>query len=108
MSNATVTGWTCNDMDGNTATGACASPSSFRGRGNFENILLKITMDAAGDAVFVEGFLVQGGAGAVNPVTLPNWTAWTFSVQAVPLPPAAWLLGSALGVLGWMKLKANS
>lgn len=85
-----VVGWSCNDVDGNPATGACASASSFRGRGNFENVLLKITTDGANNPVEVEGFLVQGGAGAPNPATTPNWVAWTFrasldaDVDAVP------------------------
>ena len=61
------TGWICNDVDGNVATGACPRASSFRGRGNFENVLLKITTDGAGNAIAVEGFLVQGGAGAAEP-----------------------------------------
>jgi hypothetical protein len=29
------------------------------------------------------------------------------TVQNVPLPPAVWLLGSALGLLGWIKHKAR-
>lgn len=73
-----VVGWTCNDVDGNPATGACNSASTFRGRGNFENILLKITVDGGNNPVAVEGYLVQGGAGAPNPATTPNWVAWTF------------------------------
>ncbi len=78
MAVADVVGWTCDDVDGNAATGACVSASSFRGRGNFENVLLKITTDGASNAIAVEGFLLQGGAGAPNPATTPSWVAWTF------------------------------
>jgi hypothetical protein len=81
MPNAAVVGWTCNDVDGNPSTGACASASSFRGRVDFENILLRITTDGANNPVAVEGFLVQGGAGVANPFTTPNWVAWTFKAS---------------------------
>jgi hypothetical protein len=38
-----------------------------------------------------------------------SWTGdtITLNVQAVPIPAAAWLFGSALGVLGWMRSKAK-
>ncbi len=101
-------GWTCNDVDGNAATGACSSASSFRGRGNFENVLLKITTDGSGNAIAVEGFLVQGGAGAQNPATSPNWVAWTFNAAVVPLPGAVWFFGGGLGVLGWLRRRQAS
>lgn len=78
MALADVVGWTCNDVDGNPATGACNSASSFRARQNFENVVLKITKDGSNNPIAVEGFLVQGGAGAPNPATTPNWVAWTF------------------------------
>lgn len=32
----------------------------------------------------------------------------TFSAQIVPLPPAVWLFGSALGVMGWMRRQISS
>jgi len=81
MALADVVGWSCNDVDGNPATGACNSSSSFRARGNFENVLLKITKDGGNNPIAVEGFLVQGGAGAQNPATTPNWVAWTFKAS---------------------------
>ncbi|MEQ1801795.1 MAG: PEP-CTERM sorting domain-containing protein [Gammaproteobacteria bacterium] len=31
----------------------------------------------------------------------------TLTVQPVPVPPAAWLFGSALGVMGWMRRKTQ-
>jgi hypothetical protein len=101
---ASMTGWNCNDVDGVATTGACNSGSTFRNRGNFENILMKITVDGQGNAVAVEGFLVQGGAGAANPNTTPNWVAWTFSAVAVPLPATTWLFATAgLSALGWAR-----
>jgi hypothetical protein len=104
LASAAVVGWTCNDTDGVITTGACNSASSFRGRGNFENVLLRIQTDGAGNATFVEGFLVQGGAGTANPFTTPNWVAWTFSAGTpIPVPGAVWLLGGALAGLGWLK-----
>jgi hypothetical protein len=30
-----------------------------------------------------------------------------FDVAVVPIPPAVWLFGSALGVMGWMRRGAN-
>jgi hypothetical protein len=43
-----------------------------------------------------------------NEFTTFDWTAnITLSkVAAVPIPPAVWLFGSALGVMGWMRRKA--
>jgi hypothetical protein len=37
-----------------------------------------------------------------NPVQIDNLT-----VNTVPIPPAAWLFGSALGLLGWMRRKTG-
>lgn len=108
MAAAAVVGWNCSDVDGNAATGACSSASSFRGRGNFENVLLKITTDGAGNAIGVEGFLVQGGAGAPNPATTPNWVAWTFNAQVVPVPAAFWLFGGGLGALSLLRRRQAS
>jgi hypothetical protein len=101
---ANVTDWTCNDADGSATTGPCSSASSFRNRGNFENILLRITVDGQGNAATVEGFLVQGGGtGGATPNTAPNWVAWTFSA-IVPLPASTWLFGTAaLSALGWAR-----
>lgn len=37
--------------------------------------------------------------------TDPN--TWTMSAQLVPIPAAAWLFGSALGLLGWMRRRIS-
>jgi hypothetical protein len=104
FSSADVIGWSCNDANGNPADGPCSSASAFRNRGNFENILLRITVDGQGNAATVEGFLVQGGGtGGATPNTAPNWVAWTFSA-IVPLPASTWLFGTAaLSALGWAR-----
>lgn len=102
------TGYSC--VDSNLGTGgvggACASLSSLEGRGDFENILLKIQTDGAGGITGVEGFLVQESLSGRNGRT---WVAWTFNVDTVvPVPAAAWLFGSALGLLGWARRRAST
>lgn len=47
------------------------------------------------------GPCTTANAGAFN-----NGQQWTFSV--VPVPPAVWLFGSALGVMGWMRRKVST
>ena len=91
-----IEGYTCNDPSG--GTGACGSSTSTTpARGDYENILMSIVTDGAGNAQSVEGFLVQGDGGFNN-----TWVAWTFSA-VIPVPAAAWLFGSALGALGWYR-----
>lgn len=100
------TGYSCVDTDLGTslAGGACASDSALENRGDFENILLKIQTDGAGGITSVEGFLVQETLSGRNGRT---WVAWTFSAAAVPVPAAAWLFGSALGLLGWARRRTS-
>ena len=42
-------------------------------------------------------------AGTYSLTTLGAW-----SIAVVPIPAAAWLFGSALGVMGWMRRKIGS
>lgn len=35
------------------------------------------------------------------------WTVMDGDVGVIPVPPAIWLFGSALGLLGWVKRKAR-
>ena len=67
--------------------------------------------DGAGTALSIEGFLVQGNIGSgvtdANGKKNGNWVAWTFSTPVVvPIPAAAWLFGSALGLVGFMRREA--
>ncbi len=98
------TGYSCTDSNLGTGGvgGACASASSLEGRGDFENILLKIQTDGAGGVTGIEGFLVQESLSGRNGRT---WVAWTFAADTVviPVPAAVWLFGSALGLLGWTR-----
>jgi hypothetical protein len=55
------------------------------------------------------GFIVDPRGGFLVNVQHPadgNDSLWRFSQSTVPVPPAAWLFGSALGILGWMRRKA--
>ena len=36
----------------------------------------------------------------------PDWLQMNFNYQAVQVPAAVWLFGSALGLLGWMRRKS--
>ena len=40
---------------------------------------------------------------AGNYAAFDNIAITASDVSAVPIPPAVWLFGSALGLLGWMK-----
>jgi len=59
--------------------------------------------DALGTyAISAQGVSANGTAGASG-----DWTGLTsFAVQVVPIPAAAFLFGSALGLLGWMRRRA--
>ena len=48
-----------------------------------------------------------GPAGKSN-TTLYVWPVRPGDIGVVPIPPAAWLFGSALGVMGWMRRKISS
>jgi len=102
------TGYSCVDTDlGTSGTGgACASSSALENRGDFENVLLKILTDGAGNVLGIEGFLVQESNSGRNGRT---WVAWTFNADTVvPVPAAAWLFGSALGLLGWLRRRSST
>lgn len=59
-------------------------------------------------ATAVETFLsTTGGFGPIDQqagvIEGTATVTYEYAVAAVPIPPAVWLFGSALGVLGWMK-----
>ena len=45
--------------------------------------------------------------GTTTPVGTPGGEAMTFQYSIIPIPAAAWLFGSALGLLGWVRRSAN-
>ena len=52
-------------------------------------------------------FTTSLNAGALTGGSPPLDTGIRITFTAVPLPPAVWLFGSALGLLGWMRRKAT-
>lgn len=78
-------------------------------RAAFGNILMSITTDAEGNLVDGFAFLVDELAlltGLLGPN--PNsFQATTMNFVLVPVPAAAWLFISALGVFGWMRRRAS-
>ena len=57
--------------------------------------------DGAGSvSIRVQTVLAQGESGPFN-------ASYIASLTVVPVPPAVWLFGSALGLLGWVRRKAS-
>ena len=83
---------------------------------------LKVSTDASGNVVALAGFNVDdyrvfgstrcgdadsAGVGTGSyAATCNSWTSGYFSATVVPVPAAVWLMGSALGLLGWVRRKA--
>ena len=73
-----------------------------------------IDFDAAGTLYAVTWFhrwfySVAPGTAATNFISSgPHRDTTALALKPVPLPPAAWLLGSALGLMGWMRRKISS
>lgn len=82
--------------DGVTGTGSCFAGNLLNGIGNacdgisvVENAGLSLAITEQSE------YLVSGGAGGY---------VFTFTA-VIPVPPAVWLFGSALGLLGWLRRK---
>jgi len=65
------------------------------------------------DAMFLSGIplgtkeiIVTANLPPLN--TIGDGVGYYFAEQVIPLPPAVWLFGSALGVMGWMRRKATA
>jgi hypothetical protein len=57
---------------------------------------------------FASGFQGRGDRdGAPGEDSMYVWAVRDGDVAAVPVPAAVWLFGTALGLLGWMRRKAN-
>jgi len=50
---------------------------------------------------------LTGAATVVGSLGVTSINGLSFAQQVVPIPAAAWLFGSALGLLGWMKRRAS-
>ena len=75
----------------------------FLGNGSYDLFLGFTPLTNAGGTSSITGFGEQVFGGApLRPITGGSLTA-----SVVPIPAAAWLFGSALGVLGWIRRKAN-
>jgi hypothetical protein len=92
----------------------------------WDNLLLKVSTDAAGNVIALAGFNVDDyrvfgnarcgdnvtGDGSTGTYTAicNSWTSgyFTAAAQVVPVPAAVWLMGSALGLLGWMRRRATA
>jgi hypothetical protein len=89
---------------------------------SWDNLLLKVSTNAAGQVISLAGFNVddyrvfgQTRCGDNNDVgstgtyiaTCNSWTSSYFTASVVPVPAAVWLMGSALGLLGWIRRRAS-
>lgn len=108
--------------EGNTGTASTAAIAGYQcllncdtsvawnsdARAAFGNILMSITTDAEGNLVDGFAFLVDEMAlltGLLGPN--PNsFQATTMNFTVVPVPAAAWLFISALGLMGWIRRRA--
>lgn len=54
----------------------------------------------SGEQIRIARLYFNSGAGLVGPITA--------EIAAIPIPAAAWLFGSALGLLGWMRVRRKS
>ena len=85
MAVADVVGWTCNDVDGNIATGACGSSELVQGSRQLREHPAE---DHEGRPPATRSpsraSSCRVAPGRTNPATAPNWVAWTFSAPPTP------------------------
>ncbi len=109
---ATIAGYTCLDTGG--LDPDCAPIDGIgedgfaltygNSGGQWDNLIMTISTDAAGNVVEAKGFYVQ-----MYDIILGGFNSWVggsfelSAAAAVPVPAAVWLFGSALGLLGWMR-----
>lgn len=107
---AVISGYQC--------TGSCGTNVDWSAddRADFDNVLLRISLDA--DGKLVDGFAIlvdERRLLATNPFaelifgTGPNsWQATTMNFVLVPVPAAVWLFGSALGLMAFLRRRAQA
>ena len=105
---ATATNYSCNDTNGTDCASSPALFGSSTGSFGYDNLLLALSTDADGNIVAAEAFFTREFLLPDYPDLPPSWRGGTisFTGSVVPVPPAVWLLGSALGLLGWLRRKS--
>ena len=91
----------------------CLSSNVVWGAGEdpgFDNLLLRIVTNGAGQLVSADGYWTQELRVAFSD-TQPGDNSWlggtlSLSAQVVPVPAAGWLLGSAFAGLAWLRRRA--
>jgi len=103
--NATATGYSCTDTNGTDCASSPGLLGSTGGSFGYENFLLALSTDSVGNILTAEAFFTHEFLLPDSPSLPETWRAGTlsFTGSAVPVPPAMWLLGSALAVLGWIR-----
>lgn len=104
---AVFEGYSCSEQP---LSGDCANSLVLWGAGEnpgFDNLLLRIVTNGAGQIVDANGYWTQEWRIAFQ-ATEPGDNSWAggtmqFTGQVVPVPAAAWLLGSALAGLGCVR-----
>jgi len=104
-------------LNGYQCTGACGTNLAWNSndRADFDNLLLRISLDA--DGKLIDGFAILVDETRLlvgNPLaeallgTGPNsWQATTMDFVLIPVPGAVWFFASALGLMAWIRRRAT-